>query len=365
MSTERTSNYNRIDESLQRELRHSVHNILEMFGRSGIANPNTILDCINFLIVLRHLCIPNNINKLSIDAFDELNLAILGKPHQIPWDKIANEIYDCLFPNRHFSTHFKECPDIAAWASCAFDILFTQKRRRELVSAVDDLLEQSQRKGLSGDLYDTIIERLSQQGGNFHPLMPRVLAQTMIEMIGGNIFDLYCHTGVILAEAGSGAGLVPLGSPFGLVSIYLYMHGIDLADSHIGLAYRNALIHPDESMMKKLHLDTIFCCPPFNVTIADDAFDQSILPELFWTRKSDILYPLLALRMLPEGGRCGMILPARVFQTTDRTTREFRKYLLENACVEAVVYLPTGGYVNISYVFLIFSKGRQTDSVFF
>jgi len=258
---------------------------------------------------------------------------------------------------------------------------------KKIIEAFNELLERSDNARTSGIFYDQILGILSQRRSTFRPPIPREIAKTVAKLVGqkkGRICDPYCLYGEFFAgyRYGSISGYMPSFAPFGLTATYLYMSRFDFSvdENSLFLEQYDALVYP-VGLDRYAHLDKnwkppvynpIITCPPFGVDIPDDEFEQSLLPESLRTRRSELFYPLLGLRMLRKGGRCGMILPASVAESSDRTTREFRKYLVENSCVEAVIYLPRNlfkGIVSVPCILLIFSKGRETDqktdSVFF
>jgi type I restriction enzyme M protein len=72
--------------------------------------------------------------------------------------------------------------------------------------------------------------------------------------------------------------------------------------------------------------------------------------------------------MLKLGGRCAVIVPDGVTFGSSKAHKELRQMLVEEHQLEAVIKLPSGvfrPYAGVSTAILIFTKGGQTDNVFF
>jgi type I restriction enzyme M protein len=86
------------------------------------------------------------------------------------------------------------------------------------------------------------------------------------------------------------------------------------------------------------------------------------------TRKTELLFVVLLLRMLKLGGRCGVIVPDGVLFGASKAHVDLRKMLVEDHQLEAVVKLPAGvfkPYAGVSTAALIFTKGGKTEQVWF
>jgi len=86
------------------------------------------------------------------------------------------------------------------------------------------------------------------------------------------------------------------------------------------------------------------------------------------TRKTELLFLILMLRMLKTGGRCAVIVPDGVLFGSSGGHVAARKLLVEDNQLEAVVKLPAGvfkPYAGVSTAILLFTKGGQTTDVWF
>ena len=86
------------------------------------------------------------------------------------------------------------------------------------------------------------------------------------------------------------------------------------------------------------------------------------------TKKTELLFLTLMLRMLKNGGRCAVVVPDGVLFGSSKAHQAFRKLLVEENQLEGVISLPSGvfkPYASVSTAILLFTKGGRTDEVFF
>ena len=86
------------------------------------------------------------------------------------------------------------------------------------------------------------------------------------------------------------------------------------------------------------------------------------------TKKTELLFVALILRMLKLGGRSATIVPDGVLFSSTKAHQALRRLLVESNQLEAVISLPSGvfrPYAGVSTGILVFTKGGRTDSVFF
>src|SRR5262249_20194239 len=86
------------------------------------------------------------------------------------------------------------------------------------------------------------------------------------------------------------------------------------------------------------------------------------------TKKTELLFVALILRMLKLGGRAACIVPDGVLFGSSNAHRDLRKLLVDENQLEAVISMPSGvfkPYAGVSTAILIFVKGGKTDRVWF
>lgn len=88
------------------------------------------------------------------------------------------------------------------------------------------------------------------------------------------------------------------------------------------------------------------------------------------TKKTELLFLALFLRMLKTGGRCACIVPDGVLFGSSTAHKAIRKELVEGNRLEAVISMPSGvfkPYAGVSTGILVFTKTGHggTDKVWF
>ena len=88
------------------------------------------------------------------------------------------------------------------------------------------------------------------------------------------------------------------------------------------------------------------------------------------TRKTELLFLALSLRLLRPGGRAAVIVPDGVLFGASAAHRKLRALLVEEQRLEAVISLPGGAfkpYAGVSTAIVLFTKTDSggTDHVWF
>ena len=107
--------------------------------------------------------------------------------------------------------------------------------------------------------------------------------------------------------------------------------------------------------------------PPFKGSLDYEDVHPSLLANVK-TKKTELLFVVLILRMLKLGGRSATVVPDGVLFGSSKAPRGLRKMLVDDNQLEAVISLPSGvfkPYAGVSTAIIVFSKGGRTDNVFF
>ena len=115
--------------------------------------------------------------------------------------------------------------------------------------------------------------------------------------------------------------------------------------------------------------DIVLANPPFTGTIDAESINDN-LKAVCNTKKTELLFVALFLRMLRKGGRCSCIVPDGVLFGTTKAHKALRKELVENHQLQAVISMPSGvfkPYAGVSTAVLVFTKtgAGGTDKVWF
>jgi type I restriction enzyme M protein len=290
------------------------------------------------------------------------------------------------------------------------------------VEMVDDLpLDQTDTKG---DLYEYLLSKLTTAGINGQFRTPRHIIRAMIDMVDPSASDRICDPACgtagflsttyefMLEKYSSEDGIhkepaidengQPLldvnGKP---VENTLYtgdllgehrqhidtdmFHGFDFDATMLRIAAMNLVMHgvaePDIHYQDTLSqrfkerfpqeaqesFDVILANPPFKGSLDEEDVSPDILRTVK-TKKTELLFTALILRMLKVGGRAAVIVPDGVLFGSSKAHQQLRQELIENNQLEGIVSLPSGvfkPYAGVSTAILFFTKGGETDSVWF
>ena len=151
-----------------------------------------------------------------------------------------------------------------------------------------------------------------------------------------------------------------------IAAMNLMLHGVDDPDIH----YQDTLSASFTDKFPKAAtegFDVILANPPFKGSLDFEDVHASLLRQVK-TKKTELLFLALILRMLKTGGRSATIVPDGVLFGSSTAHVALRKLLLDENQLEAVISLPSGvfkPYAGVSTGILVFTKGGRTDNVFF
>lgn len=157
--------------------------------------------------------------------------------------------------------------------------------------------------------------------------------------------------------------------------------GFDTDRTMLRISAMNLMLHsisnPDidyrDSVSKQNEIsDRYTIClanPPFKGTVDAESINDN-LKAVTNTKKTELLFLALFLRMLQKGGRCACIVPDGVLFGSSKAHKSIRKELVENHQLRAVISMPSGvfkPYAGVSTAVLVFTKtdAGGTDNVWF
>jgi type I restriction enzyme M protein len=143
----------------------------------------------------------------------------------------------------------------------------------------------------------------------------------------------------------------------------LQLHGIE----NPNLIGKDSLSEANADIRDKYTL--ILANPPFKGSLDYDAVETSLL-KIVETKKTELLFLALMLRMLKTGGRCAVIIPDGVLFGSSNAHKQIRKEIIEKNKLEAIISMPSGvfkPYAGVSTAIMIFTKTNNggTDNVWF
>lgn len=132
------------------------------------------------------------------------------------------------------------------------------------------------------------------------------------------------------------------------------------------LFYRNSLSDENKDTNK---YTLCLANPPFAGSLDKDDIANSLLSAVT-TKKTELLFLALMMRMLEPGGRCASIVPDTVLTGDGAAYKSIRSALVDKHSLKAVITMPSGvfqPYSGVSTAIIIFTKTGTggTDKVWF
>ena len=395
---------------LDNELKNKINSLWEIFWTGGITNPLDVVEQMTYLMFIHDL-----------DAADNQRAkesAMLGPPHKsifagnitigersIPGEQLKWSVFRD-FPAAQMYSVMQEWvfPFIkglhgdkdSAYAKYMGDAIFkipTPLMLDKVVTAMDAIYEQSRQANspdVRGDIYEYLLSKLSTAGVNGQFRTPRHIIRMMVEMMDPQpeevICDPACGTGGFLVEAGSYLKNKYKNEIFfdrDRKDHYMnrMFHGYDMDRTMLRIGAMNMMTHgidnpsieyrdslSDQNPDREAY-SLILANPPFKGSLDADIVSADLL-KLCKTKKTELLFLALFLRMLKVGGRCACIVPDGVLFGSSTAHKAIRKEIVENHRLEAVISMPSGvfkPYAGVSTAVLVFTKTGHggTDDVWF
>lgn len=262
---------------------------------------------------------------------------------------------------------------------------------KKVVQGLEELF-QNDIKGLDmqGDLYEHMLGKLNAAGrlGAFRT--PKHIRDMMVALMAPNpnmkICDPACGTAGFLISAAEyvreNYEKTMTSEQWAKFDSAMFT-GYDTDETMCRLSCMNLMLHSvknpilkkQDSVSKDFDAHDIYdlCLanPPFKGTINEENVSPS-LSSVTNTKKTELLFVALLIRLLHIGGRCACIVPDGVLFGSSKAHKALRKNLIENQYLEAVISMPSGvfkPYAGVSTAVLIFTKteteANGTDKVWF
>lgn len=379
------------------------------FWTGGITNPLTVIEQISFLMFARLLDVMETTGERKAERTKRPFVGrFKGSSDPRRWKNFKQKdaaqmlrvVRDEVF------SHFRKLNGGTTFAEYMQDAQLMIQKPSLLVSAVNMIDKLPITDGdAKGDLYEYLLSKLTTAGINGQFRTPRHIIRFMCELVDPKpdetIGDPACGTAGFLVGAmeylkdkhtspkGRKVGdLGDLLEPYRvhiqrgmfhgfdfdatmlrIASMNLMLHGVDNPDIHYQDTLSNSF--PDKFAKqadgKKGGFDVILANPPFKGSL-DEGDVHPTLTQAVKTKKTELLFVALILRMLKKGGRSATIVPDGVLFGSSKAHVALRQLLVKDNQLEAVISLPSGvfkPYAGVSTAILVFTKGGKTDHVFF
>lgn len=369
------------------EMKTKVDKIWRIFWTGGITNPITVIEQFTYLLFIKRLDRKEEeLEKLGI--FTEEN-------NHLRWSQFtklqnAEEIYkivsEQVFP--FIKTLHKKTE--SAFTKYMNDCLFLIPTPSMLVKIIEEIDQLSViDEDTKGDLYEYLLSKISISGKNGQFRTPRHIIKMMVELMKPTKEDIIVDPA--MGTCGFLVGAIEYlkknhndmfqteKSKNHFHNTMFFGYDIDRTMLRIGamnmmlngvenpnIEYRNSL-SKDNTDYEKYTL--VLANPPFKGTIDNDSVSDDLL-NLTKTKKTELLFLSLFLRILQVGGRASVIVPDGVLFGSSKAHKQLRKEIIENHKLEAIISMPPGvfkPYAGVSTAIIIFTKTGTggTDSVWF
>ncbi len=378
------------------ELRSRIDRLWDAFWSGGISNPLEVIEQITYLMFIKRL---DGI-QLSKERKANLTHQPIENPiysaddQHLRWsiftemqpDKMFRVVADGVFPwLRHLGG------EDSTYSHHMRDARFTIPTPNLLTKAVDILDELPLDRGdVKGDLYEYMLSKIATAGQNGQFRTPRHIIQLMVEMMnpgpGDEICDPACGTAGFLVAAAEyvqrehAEALLERSQQRHFHSSMF--HGFDFDSTMLRIASMNMLLHeveqPDIRYRDSLAQSVADEAERYSLILANPPFAGSLdyettagdLLQVVKTKKTELLFLALFLRLLKPGGRAAVIVPDGVLFGSTKAHVALRRTLVEDHKLDAIVKLPSGvfkPYAGVSTAIVFFTKTNAggTDNVWF
>ncbi|MDY4251671.1 class I SAM-dependent DNA methyltransferase [Clostridium sp.] len=379
------------------ELKSKVDKIWETFWTGGITNPLEVIEQFTYLLFIKGLD--------EIETTKEAEAAILGidfnrtfpeyKQH-LRWSKFSNEgnpekmyliVQNEVFPfikNLHGNNE-------SAYAKYMGDAIFKIPTPLMLSKIVDGInnIKFDKDKDTKGDLYEYLLSKVATAGTNGQFRTPRHIIDMMVNLMKPTPED------IIVDPAMGSAGFLVSSQEYlrknrndlflvkGLKEHFnnTMFYGFDMDRTMLRIGAMNMMLHGvdnpnieykdslSEVNTDKEKFTLVLANPPFKGSLDYEAVSADLL-KITKTKKTELLFLALFLRILKTGGRCASIVPDGVLFGSTGGHKSIRKEIVDNHKLEAIISMPSGvfkPYAGVSTAIMIFTKTGTggTDKVWF
>ena len=378
------------------ELRSKVDKIWETFWTGGITNPLEVIEQFTYLLFIKGLDDKETIKEndailLGIDfdrtfPEDKQNLRwskFKNFEAETMYETVANEVFPFI-KNLHTNKD-------SAYAKYMGDAIFkipTPLMLSKIIDGIDNI-DMDENKDTKGDLYEYLLSKVATAGTNGQFRTPRHIIDMIVRLMKPTPQD------VIVDPAAGSAGF--------LVSSQAYLrenhgdlflvqglkehfnnnmfYGFDMDRTMLRIGAMNMMLHGvdnpnieykdslSEANTDKDKFSLVLANPPFKGSLDYEQVSADLL-KVTKTKKTELLFLALFLRILKTGGRCASIVPDGVLFGSTKGHKDIRKEIVENHKLEAIISMPSGvfkPYAGVSTAIMIFTKTGTggTDKVWF
>lgn len=403
------------------EIKNKVDKIWTDIWAGGITNPLTVIEQLTYLMFIRSLDEKELENEEFANMTGEAADYIFPQTEtgqSMRWskfkDKDSRNIFNIIsqrafpavkkmkygkLPDFDENGEIVEIPDrddgtqeqtaFTRYMDSAVFVVPNPQVLQKIITGLEDLYTHDIADlDMQGDLYEYMLGKLSTAGQNGQFRTPKHIREMMVELIAPTPDDMICDP-----SCGTAGFLVSSAE-------YIRRHyedtmtdkqwqnfatstfsGYDTDQTMLRISAMNLMLHsitnPDidykDSVSKQNTVSgkytVVLANPPFKGSIDAESIADN-LKAVTNTKKTELLFLALFLRLLQKGGRCACIVPDGVLFGSSNAHKAIRKELIENHQLQAVISMPSGvfkPYAGVSTAVLVFTKtgAGGTDQVWF
>jgi type I restriction enzyme M protein len=389
-------------------IKSQIDRLWDAFWSGGIANPLEVIEQITYLMFIRRL---DDLHTLEENKATRLKKPVerrifpegndpRGRPYDdLRWSRLKHfapsEMFvvvgEHVFPFLRSDLARQLGSADSTYAHHMKDARFTIPTPA-LLAKVVDLLDHvpMDDRDTKGDVYEYMLGKIASAGQNGQFRTPRHIIQLMVELTAPQPSDVICDpacgtagflvvAGEYLRERHSALlhdaalrdhfhhgmfhGFDFDNTMLRIGSMNMLLHGVDNPD----IRYRDSLAQDHAGEEEKYTL--VLANPPFAGSLDYENTAKDLL-QIVKTKKTELLFLALFLRLLKPGGRAAVVVPDGVLFGSSTAHKELRRVLVEDQKLDAVVKLPGGvfkPYAGVSTAILFFTKTNSggTDQVWF
>ena len=392
------------------ELKNKIDGLWDIFASGGLVNPLEVIEQITYLMFIHDLDDLDNKRAkesamlgLSFESIYAEEVKIGDRTidgiqmkwsvfRDFPADRMYSVMQEWVFPFIKTLHNDKN----SAYSKYMDDAIFkvpTPLMLSKVVDSLDsiyELMNEVQSSDVRGDVYEYLLSKIAQSGRNGQFRTPRHIIRMMVELMNPTadevICDPACGTSGFLVAAGEYLREKRKEEIFydkqkkeHYMSHMFYGYDMDRTMLRIGamnmmthgidnpfIEYRDSLSDQNTDREK---YSLVLANPPFKGSLDAESVSGDLL-KVCKTKKTELLFLTLFLRILKIGGRCACIVPDGVLFGSSTAHKAIRKEIVENNRLEAVISMPSGvfkPYAGVSTAILIFTKTEHggTEEVWF
>lgn len=385
------------------EIRNQIDSIWNDFWSGGLSNPLAVMEQITYLLFIKRL---DDLQLVEEARAEQLKTPIerrifpkgkdtRGEPYQnLRWSHFKTldprEMFRIV--DEHVFPFIREkVATEGAVAKHMREARFGIPSPALLAKVVDKLDRVAMAdRDTKGDVYEYMLGKIASAGQNGQFRTPRHVIQLMVALMEPTPKDVICDP-----AAGTCGFLVAAGEylrehhpeVFRDAKLRRHFHegafhGFDFDPTMLRIGSMNMILHGIENPVieardslaediagEKERYSLVLANPPFAGSLDYEQTARD-LQQVVKTKKTELLFLALFLRLLRTGGRAAVIVPDGVLFGSSRAHKELRRMLVEDHRLDAVISLPSGvfrPYAGVSTAILIFTRTGVggTDHVWF